>query len=77
MKTLSIETSGFQLKRFALLGMSGLGKTFISRRLAEKDDWSHYSVDFEIGKLLFKNQHKNLLDGFEVGNLTNLSNFLV
>ncbi|GIR95455.1 MAG: hypothetical protein CM15mP98_04250 [Paracoccaceae bacterium] len=41
-------------KRFALLGMSGLGKTFISRRLAEKDDWSHYSVDYEIGKLLFK-----------------------
>ena len=31
MKTLSIENTGFQLKRFALLGMSGLGKTFISR----------------------------------------------
>ncbi len=76
MRTLSIETSGFQLKRFALLGMSGLGKTFISRRLAEKDDWSHYSVDYEIGKLLFKSQNKNLLDGFEIDNLTNLSNFL-
>ena len=76
MKTLSIETPGFQLKRFALLGMSGLGKTFISRRLAEKDDWSHYSVDYEIGKLLFKSQNKNLLDGFEIDNLTNLSNFL-
>ena len=76
MKTLSIETPGFQLKRFALLGMSGLGKTFISRRLAEKDAWSHYSVDYEIGKLLFKSQNKNLLDGFEIDNLTNLSNFL-
>jgi hypothetical protein len=76
MKTLSIENSGLQLKRFALLGMSGLGKTFISRRLAEKDDWSHYSVDYEIGKLLFKSQYENLLDGFEIDNLTNLSNFL-
>ena len=76
MKTLSIETSGFKLKRFALLGMSGLGKTFISRRLTEKDNWSHYSVDYEIGKLLFKSQYKNLLDGFEIDNLTNLSNFL-
>ncbi len=76
MKTLSIENTGFQLKRFALLGMSGLGKTFISRRLAEKDNWSHYSVDYEIGNLLFKSQYRNLLDGFEIDNLTNLSNFL-
>ena len=76
MKIVANETSGFQFKRFALLGMSGLGKTFISRRLVNKDRWSHYSVDYEIGKLLFKNQHKHLLDGFEIGNLTNLSNFL-
>ena len=76
MNTLSIETPGFQLKRFALLGMSGLGKTFISRRLSEKDNWSHYSVDYEIGKLLFKRQYENLLNGFEIDNLTNLSNFL-
>ncbi len=76
MKIIVNETSGFQFKRFALLGMSGLGKTFISRKLVNKDSWSHYSVDYEIGKLLFKNQHKHLLDGFEIGNLTNLSNFL-
>ena len=76
MKIIANETSGFQFKRFALLGMSGLGKTFISRKLVNKDSWSHYSVDYEIGKLLFKNQHKHLLDGFEIGNLTNLSNFL-
>ncbi len=76
MKILSIENTGFQLKRFALLGMSGLGKTFISRKLAEKDNWSHYSVDYEIGKLLFKRKYKNLLDGFEIANLTNLANFL-
>ena len=76
MTIIANETSGFQFKRFALLGMSGLGKTFISRKLVNKDRWSHYSVDYEIGKLLFKKQHKNLLDGFEIGNLTNLSNFL-
>ena len=76
MKTIANETSAFQFKRFALLGMSGLGKTFISRSLVKKDSWSHYSVDYEIGKLLFKHQHQHLLDGFEIGNLTNLSNFL-
>ncbi len=70
------ETSGFQFKRIALLGMSGLGKTFISRNLFKNDNWSHYSVDYEIGKLLFKNEHENLLEGFDVDNLTNLSNFL-
>ena len=76
MKINANETPGFQYKRFALLGMSGLGKTFISRTLVQQDNWLHYSVDYEIGKILFKNQHKNLLDGFEIGNLTNLSNFL-
>ena len=70
------ETPGFQFKRFALLGMSGLGKTFISRSLVKRDNWLHYSVDYEIGKILFKNKHRNLLNGFEVGNLTNLSDFL-
>ena len=76
MKINAIESPGYQFKRFALLGMSGLGKTFISRTLVNQDDWLHYSVDYEIGKILFKNKHRNLLNGFEVGNLTNLSNFL-
>ncbi len=76
MKIIANETSGFQFKRFALLGMSGLGKTFISRSLVKRDNWMHYSVDYEIGKILFKNKHRNLLNGFEVGNLTNLSDFL-
>jgi hypothetical protein len=76
MKINANETSGFQFKRFALLGMSGLGKTFISRSLAKQDNWLHYSVDYEIGKILFKNKHRNLLNGFEVGNLSNLSDFL-
>ena len=76
MKINANETPGLQFKRFALLGMSGLGKTFISRSLVKRDNWLHYSVDYEIGKILFKNKHKNLLNGFEVGNLTNLSDFL-
>ena len=76
MKINAIESPGYQFKRFALLGMSGLGKTFISRTLVKQDDWLHYSVDYEIGKILFKNKHSNFLNGFEVGNLTNLSNFL-
>ncbi len=76
MKIDSNEAPGFQYKRFALLGMSGLGKTFISRSLVKQDNWLHYSVDYEIGKILFKNKHKNLLNGFDVGNLTNLSDFL-
>ena len=76
MKINANETPGFQFKRFALLGMSGLGKTFISRSLVKQDNWLHYSVDYEIGKILFKNKHRNLLNGFEVGNLSNLSDFL-
>ena len=76
MKINANETPGFQFKRFALLGMSGLGKTFISRSLVKQDNWLHYSVDYEIGKILFKNKHRHLLNGFEVGNLTNLSDFL-
>ena len=76
MKIPDNETPGFQFKRIALLGMSGLGKTFISRNLFKNDNWSHYSVDYEIGKLLFKDKHQNLFDGFAVDNLTNLSNFL-
>ena len=76
MKIVANETQGFQLKRIALLGMSGLGKTFISRNLSRQDSWSHYSVDYEIGKVLFKGKHKYLLKGFHIDNLTHLSNFL-
>ena len=74
MKIVNDETPGLQLKRIALLGMSGLGKTFISRNLTKTDNWSHYSVDYEIGQLLFKDQHENLLKGFDIDNLTHLSN---
>ncbi|MEM9641608.1 MAG: ATPase [Pseudomonadota bacterium] len=36
-------------KRIALIGMSGLGKTYISNMMRETGDWFHYSVDFRIG----------------------------
>ncbi len=36
-------------KRVALFGMSGLGKTHVSRLLRAGGDWFHYSVDFRIG----------------------------
>ena len=36
-------------KRVALIGMSGLGKTYISSMLREGGDWFHYSVDYRIG----------------------------
>ena len=36
-------------KRVALFGMSGLGKTHVSRMLRAGGDWFHYSVDYRIG----------------------------
>ncbi|OUS08739.1 ATPase [Rhodobacterales bacterium 52_120_T64] len=36
-------------KRVALIGMSGLGKTYLSNMLREGGNWFHYSVDFRIG----------------------------
>ena len=36
-------------KRVAFFGMSGLGKTHISKMLRATGDWFHYSVDYRIG----------------------------
>lgn len=36
-------------KRVTLIGMSGLGKTFLSNILRDTDQWFHYSVDYRIG----------------------------
>jgi len=36
-------------KRVALIGMSGLGKTYLSNLLRGSGDWFHYSVDYRIG----------------------------
>ncbi len=36
-------------KRVALIGMSGLGKTYLSEMLRAGGAWYHYSVDYRIG----------------------------
>ncbi len=36
-------------KRVALIGMSGLGKTYLSEMLRAGGAWFHYSVDYRIG----------------------------
>ena len=36
-------------KRLSLLGMSGVGKTFIANILRDSKEWFHYSVDYRIG----------------------------
>ncbi len=36
-------------KRVALVGMSGLGKTYLSNLLRGSGNWFHYSVDYRIG----------------------------
>ena len=36
-------------KRVLLLGMSGVGKTYISDILRQSGEWFHYSIDYRIG----------------------------
>ncbi|MGY6703897.1 ATPase [Roseinatronobacter sp.] len=36
-------------KRVMLFGMSGLGKTHLSKLLRDAGDWFHYSIDYRIG----------------------------
>ncbi len=36
-------------KKVTLLGMSGVGKSYLSSKLRESDDWFHYSGDYRIG----------------------------
>ncbi len=36
-------------KRILLLGMSGLGKTYVSQMLRASGNWFHYSIDYRIG----------------------------
>ena len=36
-------------KRILLLGMSGLGKTYVSNMLRASGNWFHYSIDYRIG----------------------------
>ncbi|HCE35788.1 MAG TPA: ATPase, partial [Gammaproteobacteria bacterium] len=36
-------------KCLTLLGMSGVGKTHLSKLLSNEDEWYHYSGDYRIG----------------------------
>jgi len=36
-------------KSVLLFGMSGLGKTHVSKTLVQQGDWFHYSIDYRIG----------------------------
>jgi shikimate kinase len=42
-------------KRLTLLGMSGVGKTHLSKLLSKEGGWFHYSGDFRIGASHLKN----------------------
>ncbi len=41
--------SAAKQKRISLIGMSGVGKTFIATQLRNSQNWFHYSVDYRIG----------------------------
>ena len=45
----SAEWAAAESKRVLLLGMSGVGKTFVSDILRRSGDWYHYSIDYRIG----------------------------
>ena len=62
-------------KNVALLGMSGLGKTFLSDMLHSGGEWYHYSVDYRIGTHYMDDYFGNAQDiTFE--NLEPLSTYL-
>jgi len=67
-------------KRVLLFGMSGLGKTHVSRMLHGEGDWFHYSVDYRIGTKYLGGQLAALApdDGARVSinNLAPLAQFL-
>ena len=42
------EFRAWESKRITLLGMSGVGKTYLST-LLRRHNWFHYSVDYRIG----------------------------
>ena len=50
-------------KRIAFIGMSGLGKTYISNMLRDSGGWFHYSVDYRIGT---RYMDEHIVDDFKL-----------
>ena len=68
-------------KKITLVGMSGLGKTFLAKMLHDKHQWVHYSVDYMIGSmymkdLIFQNGNVSKINNFSIKNLSALSEYL-
>ena len=68
-------------KKITLVGMSGLGKTFLAKMLHDKYQWVHYSVDYMIGSmymkdLIFQNGNVSKINNFSIKNLSALSEYL-
>ena len=55
-------------KRVAFFGMSGLGKTHLSRMLRDTGEWFHYSVDYRIGTAYMGEPIKDNLKREAMGN---------
>ncbi|MCF6272990.1 MAG: ATPase [Rhodobacteraceae bacterium] len=56
------EWHGAAHKRVALIGMSGLGKTYLSEMLRGGGEWYHYSVDYRIGT---RYMDEHIVDNFK------------
>lgn len=55
-------------KRVTLIGMSGLGKTYLSNLLRGSGNWYHYSVDYRIGT---RYMGEHIVDNFKQEAMTN------
>jgi len=56
MKLTAKEFRSEKNKRLTLLGMSGVGKTHLSKLIGENGDWYHFSGDYHIGATYLKDE---------------------
>ena len=56
MKFTAKEFRGEKNKRLTLLGMSGVGKTRLAKRIGENGGWYHFSGDYHIGATYLKDE---------------------
>ena len=55
-------------RRLLLMGMSGVGKTHLSKILRDTDRWFHYSVDYRIGT---RYMGEHIVDNFKIEAMQN------